>query len=101
MTDEYAVLAHAADLIEQRGLAHGHFRDETGALCMMGAIRVAIFGSAHVGISDQPGDPSLYERATDQLDAELHHQSIPVWNDAHTQAEVVAALRAAAGRRAL
>lgn len=88
-------LDRAADLIEQRGLAHGHFQTPDGALCSLGALRVAIWGE----VADIPnGDPywPIYITAGEWLAEIIRPESIVFWNDSHQQRKVVAGLRRAA-----
>lgn len=91
------VLNRAADLIETRGLAHGTYQAPDGTLCARGAIRVVVFGTTNwPGRGD--ADETLYYNACSRLRIGLK-EPITMWNDSHTQADVVSALRAAAARQ--
>lgn len=95
-----SVLLSAADLLEQpgawtqnmlsatkRGYAIGAMEDNAACWCAMGAI-----------FREARGAGDLTRPAYDALADVIGHGHIPSWNDApeRTQAEVVAALRAAA-----
>lgn len=94
------VLNRAADLIERDGWCQRRYRGQDGEHCVSDAlIRAAGMG--------EPGDTgqqarvmTLYCEASDALRAKVRRKNLPRWNDApgRTQAEVVAALRAAAER---
>jgi hypothetical protein len=98
-------LTVAADLIEEHGHARGVFQNADGCLCAIGALRLAVFGKV---TSDVPEDErtGLYYRARTALAAQVEPLSpqhliggkvcVVSWSDFSTQAEVVAALRAAA-----
>lgn len=66
----------AADKIQQQGLARMKYEcPDTGALCMMGAIRRVIFGQTDVWnfIDARPSDPRVtrYQDIVQELNAEL------------------------------
>lgn len=92
------VLARAADIIQQRGWHQGWFIDrDTGAVCCVGAIRIA-GGLTATPIYDR--DAAAHDLVLNARSRMFGHlkRSVSVWNDepGRTQAEVVAALRAAA-----
>ena len=92
--DVRGVLLRAADLIEQRGLCKGMQQDELGRLCIAGAVLLAsdcYIGSAHNEAGLLAVDRFLRHIGSDDCGP-------APWNNApeRTQAEVVAALRAAA-----
>lgn len=98
------VLDRAAGLIEERGLAHGVFEHPDGSLCMLGAARVVVFGTAHRRdmLHTFDGRWDLYERVIDVMHEGTPDRSAVRYSDTHTAAEVVAILRsfAAAQREA-
>lgn len=85
------ILNKAADLIEPQGAwVQGKWSTDGGkCLCAEGAIAIAAELSFFTAVEGSPAGRAL---------AEFIGDPIPVWNDApdRTQAEVVAALRAAA-----
>lgn len=97
-------LDRAAALIETQGLAVGDFGTVDGPLCMLGALRVAVFGTVYPTrcefddpnpLSDEPDWP-LYVDACDELTRALGNACIPTWSDRRNTATVVAKLRDAA-----
>jgi hypothetical protein len=95
------VLNAAADLIERDGWVQGRYQGPCGEHCMTDALIAAC------QVKEEKGEEAsawwrLYGRAADALETGLGTRALPGWNDApgRTQAEVVAALRAAAERAA-
>jgi hypothetical protein len=96
----------AAEVIEERGHAKDAFESETGAVCAVGALRIAAGYGAEPPLGE--GDifaseplaavkflsPRIYSNTTDEDPVER----IADWNDAwdRTEAEVIEALRDAA-----
>lgn len=83
------LLFDAADLIEERGWCQHTRQDESGAMCILGAISVAHDGDAHSQWSTGPAG---------SLMASYLGTSPAPWNNefGRTKEEVVAAMRAAA-----
>lgn len=107
MTEHYsATLYGAAKLIAERGKAVGCFRDETGALCVVGAIFVAgtAWGTQYVALGDWDKAPDRVWSATEALESHLGagldrpdgRMPLDAWSDAHTAEHVTATLRACA-----
>jgi hypothetical protein len=91
------VLRRAESLIAERGLCHGMFEDESGAVCAIGALRVAVAGASDIyGISDDQNN--LIDDAIRLLANQVGRPAITTWSDERTEAEVRAALLAAAQR---
>ncbi|MGW5267186.1 DUF6197 family protein [Rhodococcus sp. NPDC003994] len=90
----------AADLIAERGWTHGVVRDRDGRLCVIGALRTAVFGSVDVGTDDPvpAGARTLYNKARWALIDQTDGQDPVDWNDNpyRTAYDVTTALRAAA-----
>jgi hypothetical protein len=94
----------AADLIETRGKADGRYSDDE-CLCVVGAIRVAIFGRVD---NPSPDDPRIdlylgalvhlgaYLRGIGNLDCLVAGVTVVGWSDRSSAEHVVATLRAAA-----
>lgn len=101
-----ALLDRAADIITERGWYQGHFIDEEGrCVCALGALNLAYAEAAGVDASVNGGawhgwpGPKPLNLAVDALQAATGQEDwIAEWNDDEdrTEAEVVAALRAAA-----
>ena len=89
-----AVLAAAADLIEGRGWAQGEHEDAAGRLCMLGAIRAAVYGAPVLGAADDPRFGLAL--AAERLAAARCGRDLTGFNDSagRTRAEVLAVLRA-------
>ena len=103
--DTREVLLKAADLVEERGLAKFTQEDKSGAVCVQGAIQIALYGrpfsndwspeatAANVVfgkyVKANGPDP---ERALDNGSGNAHWNNMPT----RTKEEVVAALRGAA-----
>lgn len=101
------VLARAADIIEERGWRQGWFVDpDTGCVCAVGAMHVAVGlpPDASIYTSENSPEWQLADAAWETFGRWLASktgkpsESAGGWNDhpSRTQAEVVAALRAAA-----
>jgi hypothetical protein len=96
-------LRAAADLIEEHGHARGAYETEDGSVCAAAAIRWAAIGHRP---SERWEAPFLYQdneckdawvTLFNWLMAQPEDvEGLISWNDSHTAAEVVAALRAAA-----
>jgi len=80
------VLLAAADLMEKRGKAIGHYWDATGRCCALGAISIAA--------SDWQAYDAAKELLHKHIDEDL---AISTWSDANDAATVIAALRRAGG----
>lgn len=85
------ILLKAADLIEQRGWTKDRFENVDGNLCMIGAMRVAVFGKVAWNHSISTRDLTM---AHNKLDKFLG-RSAARWNDrsAGYKEEVIAKLR--------
>lgn len=108
------VLNKAADLIEQRGHSHGRYIDIDGAVCALGAVRVACGAPVvpkYVGVgymldmSAVDADVNGMMTARRALLCYLNEHaddydpvfdSIPKWNDRNDAETVINALRSAA-----
>lgn len=82
------VLRKAGDVLRERGWHQGQFESPCGAVCVFGAVNVAI--------TSDPGDGSLSREPVDMIRRILKRWP-PNWNDApgRTAAEVLATLDAA------
>lgn len=80
----------AAEFIERKGHCVGQLGNERIGLCMVGAISMAFTGRPDGIIG--PFGIDAFERVTKVIGA----HNIGAWNDNHTAAEAIAALRAAA-----
>lgn len=96
-------LRGAAGIIAERGHAKGMLEDTDGRVCAIGALRIACFGTArNRGRYDQGFDWDLYDDIYSHLESYIHDElcvdGVMLYNDEpeRTQAEVVAAFRAAA-----
>lgn len=80
MTDQkIAKLANkAADVIEERGLCHGHYDNKAGQVCVAGAIRLATTGRVH-GHSATQAEKTGAACVAIAKAAEIDH--LPDWND--------------------
>lgn len=96
-----AVLKRAAQEVELRGLWQGEYRGPNGEVCITESIHLAI-----TELCDRKGKPGAtaltYEakrRMREYLGVGTGTGGLPTWNDSpgRTQAEVVTALRGAAG----
>lgn len=92
------VLNGAADLIERDGWTQNQYRSVDGGRCLSRAIGDCVPGHFDAAWWHSP----LYEEAADYLRITIGRHFLAGWNDqpGRTQAEVVAALRAAAERAA-
>ena len=95
------VLNGAADLIERDGWCQGRYLGPNGEHCVTDALLQA--AGTQPGDSGAPGALVLYSDASLRLVAVVRDDRLSVWNDefGRTQAEVVAALRAAAERASM
>lgn len=98
-------LRKAAQVLRERGLAKGYYRDESGCVCIKGALRIAHGGD--VGLPETFDDyvADLMVVARGVIPGTVNvggfaHDAITVWNDEpeRTAEEVIAALEAAAAR---
>lgn len=85
------VLAGARDVLAERGWHQGGFMGQDGAVCAMGALRVACFGEL------LPGQFSTGLGAAHELLARVVEGPIDWWNDAQgrTYEDVILALKQA------
>jgi hypothetical protein len=87
------ILLKAADLIESRGWTRYQFENSEGSLCMIGAMRVAVYGSTSL---NSPAENELI--MADNKLAGFLGCHVSAWNDrgAVSKEEVIAKLREAA-----
>jgi hypothetical protein len=83
------LLLAAADIIERKGHVIGCLGDDKIGYCMVGALNMV--ESGHVG-----GGLSRSGESFARLANVIGTQNFGIWNDAHSTAEVLAALRTAA-----
>lgn len=90
MRDYAKILEKAADLIEERGLAHGELQDDKGRLCAWGALTVVCRRLHSFGQEDDAAEflITLLPASADGR--------ISVWNDKAKKSAVVSKLRKAA-----
>lgn len=94
------VFRRAAEVIQERGHAKDVFESETGAVCAVGALRIAAGYDVHNGLGLEPWEavrflsPRICSNTTDEDPTER----VADWNDAwdRSEAEVIEALRDAA-----
>lgn len=68
-----AVLKKAAEILQERGLHKGHYIDHnTGRVCMLGAIGIALDGDSYSG---------MFCENLDVLAEAVGIEHIPTWND--------------------
>jgi hypothetical protein len=105
----------AADIIEERGHAHGTLEDNKGHVCLVGALRSAVTGSATSGLwASSSGKQAEFEDAKAAVAAVIENHAernltyrIFDWNDAtrkgrfvHGKRDAVRLLRKAARKAA-
>lgn len=94
-------LRGAAGIIAERGHAKGMLEDTDGRVCAIGALHIACFGRARPSLGND-SDWDLYNDIYSHLESYVHNElgvdGVVLYNDKpeRTQAEVVAAFRAAA-----
>ena len=86
------ILLDAANLLEERGWCQDEFQNKQGQMCMLGAMRVALWDKVIY-----PAHPA-YGLACDATG--MNGMKIAEWNDTpgRTQQEVISKLREAAQR---
>ena len=92
------VLRHAALVLEERGWVQGKLADaDTGAVCALGALNVAVTGAA-LGTKGEDSDFAAVERAALMAELFTNGQPLTTWNDnfAHAREDVTALFRKAA-----
>jgi hypothetical protein len=90
------VLRHAALLMEERGSCEVDWQDDAGRVCTLGALAV-VSGYDPMDHGTERGGSRVYGTSAFRfLETFLGTDYVGLWSDAHTHAERIAALRAAA-----
>lgn len=92
------ILEKAAEVLDARGWCQGHYQDDQGQLCAVGAIRVATWGTARWDHSNAV-EYLASRMAQEAMSAHLGVEDIAVgWNDrpGRTKDEVIDTFKHAA-----
>lgn len=84
-----AVLRAAGDLIRVRGHHQGAYESPGGALCALGAVRVASRGDLWMHESTTADEVNAVHELTDRIRQTVGDMSVPEWNDSRSSADVL------------
>lgn len=87
------VLARAREIIETRGWAQGAIQRRDGAVCAVGAIRIAVYGSSCGSWEDNNEEVDATHELLDRIAATTgQDMNVPTWNDSRTTKDEVISL---------